>query len=214
MSFKYLLLDLDGTLYPHNNGLWDQIAARMELYMKESVGIPERIIPTLREEYYQQFGTTLAGLRKNYPLDEEEYLDFVHDVDLGPFISFNPTLRQMLVGTTAKKWIFTNASIKHAIRVLKQIGIDDLFDGIIDITSLDYHSKPNELAYHIALNKIGSPHPAECLFVDDIPKNLAGAKRVGIQTVLVGPKELTNGADYQIDNICQLRELLDHLGSA
>lgn len=214
MPFNYLLLDLDGTLYPHHNGLWDQIAARMERFMKDVIDIPEHLIPSLREEYFHQYGTTLAGLRANYSMDEEEYLDYVHDIDLAPYISSNKALRKILMSTPAKKWIFTNASNNHARSVLEQLEINDLFEGIIDITALNYNSKPSEIAYQIALHTIGLPPPSDCLFVDDIPKNLIGAKRFGIQTVLVSTNESTNSADYQINDISQLGELFQQISES
>jgi len=43
--------------------------------------------------------------------------------------------------------------------------------------------KPDKKAYEHILSKL-SAKPEECLFVDDIPKNLKGAEELGIRTIL------------------------------
>lgn len=46
------------------------------------------------------------------------------------------------------------------------------------------HSKPKPEIYHILLDKIGL-NANECLFIDDRPENLATAKTIGFETMLV-----------------------------
>ena len=65
MPIEVLFLDLDGTIYPHGNGLWDVIAERMEIYMHQVLDIPEDIIPGMRQAYFKKYGTTLGGLMAN-----------------------------------------------------------------------------------------------------------------------------------------------------
>ena len=109
MQFSTLLLDLDGTVYPQHNGIWEEIGARMEKFMYERLALPISQIPHLRQEYYLKYGTTLSGLRKNYQVDEEEYLQFVHDIPLHQYLSPDYRLRNILTNLPQKKWIFTNS---------------------------------------------------------------------------------------------------------
>src|SRR6266545_4491981 len=65
MRFTTLFIDLDDTLYPSSTGLWHAIKERMNLFMRERLYIPEAEIPSLREQYFNTYGTTLRGLQEH-----------------------------------------------------------------------------------------------------------------------------------------------------
>lgn len=208
MPYSTLLIDLDGTLYPQNNGIWEEIAARMEKYMHDELNLPKTEIPGLRKEYYRIYGTTLSGLRKNYHVNEVEFLNYVHDVPIHQYLSPDLKLREMLNGLPQKKWVFTNSDKGHAQRVLNALDITDLFEGILDITHFNYLNKPNNLTYKQALMSIGEPDPYSCMFVDDSPANLPPARDLGLTTVLVGNQTANSGTDYHISSIYELPSIL------
>ncbi|MEJ2757299.1 MAG: pyrimidine 5'-nucleotidase [Anaerolineales bacterium] len=208
MQYSTLLLDLDGTVYPQNNGIWEEIAARMEQFMHEKLNLPPAEIPGLRQTYYQQYGTTLSGLRNNYQIDEEEYLKYVHDVPLHQYLNPDIKLRKLLIKLPLQKWIFTNSDQAHAERVLNTLNIKDLFEGILDITRFNYMNKPDQKVYQLALDAIGNPLPETCVFVDDSPINLSPAKQMGMTTILVGNKPKNEFIDHQIPNIYDLTSVL------
>ena len=68
---------------------------------------------------------------KHHKIDADEFLEFVHDVDLN-FLSQDKMLEEQIRKLDGKI-IFTNGSRAHAENVTKRIGIDKLFDGIFDI---------------------------------------------------------------------------------
>lgn len=189
MAFKTLLIDLDETVYPAACGVWPAISARMEQYMAERLGIDPTEVPELRRALYTEYGTTLRGLQIRYHVDEMEYIEYVHDVPLDSLLVPNPELRDVLRQLPQRKLIFTNADRKHAGRVLRVLGIEDCFEGIIDILDISPYCKPMLEAYQIALRLVGEPDPAACVFVDDSPRNLAGARAAGLYTVQVGVPE-------------------------
>ena len=41
MPIEVLFIDLDGTIYPPDNGMWEKIAKRMEIYMHQALQIPD-----------------------------------------------------------------------------------------------------------------------------------------------------------------------------
>lgn len=211
MPISNLFLDLDGTLYSNNNGMWELIAARMENYMHEVLGIPKQDVPAVRRQYFLKYGTTLSGLIANHEVDAEHYLAYVHDIPVADFLSPDQNLRTMLLGIPQPKWILTNADKSHAIRVLKALDLFDLFEGILDITLMGLINKPNPLVFQKALEYSGNPLPNQSVFVDDIPHNLAPAKDLGWITVLVGEKPNLGEADYQIESIYLLRKLLEKI---
>ncbi len=186
MSETTLFIDLDDTLYPADCGLWINIRNRIDLYMQSVLGIPQAEVAPLRHHLFKTYGTTLRGLEATLAVDAADYLRFVHDVPLERYLKPDAELRQVLGSLRAPKFIFTNGDRAHAGRVLKVLGLEDLFDDIIDIVALSPYCKPMPEAFSIALARAGNPPPANCILVDDFSENLAAAYRLGFQTVLIG----------------------------
>jgi len=204
MPISTLLLDLDGTLYPNQNGIWDAIAQRMDLYMHEILKMDLAEIPKTRQQYYQKYGTTLRGLQENYHIDPLPYLAYVHDISMKDFLQPDPELNSILENLPQEKWIFTNSDQAHARRVLSALSIEHHFKGIIDIIKMEFNNKPNPLVYFKALSIAGSPSPNTCLFADDSLKNLMPADEQGIHTVLVGSAQNILNSHYHIQTIHEL----------
>jgi pyrimidine and pyridine-specific 5'-nucleotidase len=66
-----------------------------------------------------------------------------------------------------KLWLFTNAYITHGKRVVKLLGIEDLFEGI---TYCDYGAerflcKPHPDMFAKAMKEAGVNAPKDCFFV-------------------------------------------------
>lgn len=211
VTWTVLFFDLDDTLYPNNTGLWEAIRLRMTDYLRDPLGFPEDEIQELRQGYYETYGTTLRGLQTHHEVDEDQYLAYVHDLPLEQYISPDPELRSMLESLPQKKWIFTNADADHANRVLKVIGIDDCFSGIIDVRALDFLCKPDHRAYTRALELAGETNPENCVLIDDSIRNLTPAHRMGFTTVLVGSTENDPSADYSIKSLKELPQVFNRL---
>ena len=131
---------------------------------------------------------------------------------LGDFIEPDKKLRKILLQIPQPKWILTNSETPHATRVLNALGIFDLFEGILDITIMGYKNKPNPIVFHKALEFSGGLKASDALFVDDIPKNVAAAKQLGWQTILVGEHPNNGDADHHIEHIHQLGIILAEVG--
>lgn len=202
----HILLDLDGTLYPKDNGIWEEISRRMEHYMAEVLAIPPATIPALRQNYFLNYGTTLRGLQHNYNLDSEAYLAYVHDIDLSRYLEPDSRLRRVLLDLPQPKFIFTNADRDHSLRILTALGIQDLFNGIFDVWAMQYNNKPHPEVYTQALDFIGAGDPSSCVFVEDTPHNLPPAHELGMHTVLVGTGT-SAAADYTVTTIYELSSL-------
>lgn len=211
MIFSHLFFDLDATLYPASNGLWNRIKSRINHYLTEKMGFSTRKAQELRQKYYLQYGTTLAGLMNHHQVDPDHYLDFVHNVQLEKFIGPDPELRDLLSTLPQSLWVFTNADRNHAERVLDLLNIDDLFKGIIDINALDFQVKPHPQAYQRALKIANPPSPSMCTLFDDLPQNLPPAKELGFHTVLVNENENCEEADLHMDSLLDLPHRMPYL---
>ncbi len=186
MNFDTIFFDLDSTLYPETCGLWQAIRERIDLYLLQVMKFDPQEIPQIRQSFFVNHGTTLRGLQMNYAVDPVHYLNFVHDLPLTEYLEPDPNLRTMLLSIPHRRWIFTNSDAPHANRVMDLLGIQDCFEGMIDVWEMEPWVKPQVESYHFALERAGNPSPENCAFLDDSPRNLAPAKELGFFTVLVG----------------------------
>ncbi len=209
---RYLLLDLDNTVYSQSCGLWEAIGARIDLYMVNQLGMRHSEVSAQRSKYLNEFGTTLNALRHYHGVDPDEFLAFVHDLPLGEYLAADLALDGMLGRIPLGKVIFTNADALHARRVLSRLGIAHHFERIIDIWTLEFVNKPDLQSYATALRLVGA-RPEECIFVDDCLANLVAAKSVGMVTVHVSEERSRDrdGADYSIGSICELEPVITDL---
>lgn len=206
---KYILFDLDDTLYPAETGLMAAIGQRILLYMQERMGLDPVAARNLRHHYLQTYGTTLRGLQIHYHIDPDDYLAYVHDVPLDDYLQPNAALDRALAEIQAEKIVFTNATSEHARRVLRCLGIEHHFRCIIDLRIMHYVNKPQPGAYRCALNILRA-RPEECLMVEDSVPNLRPAKEMGMTTVLVNGSG-GDGVDFAIDDVTQLGEVLKRI---
>lgn len=208
MRFHTFFFDLDETLYPSSSGLWLEIRNRINAYMHEKMNFPWEEIETVREKYFREYGTTLRGLQANHQVDMDEYLDFVHNVPLEPHLQPDPLLRAALEGIPARKFIFTNADAAHAERVTRALGLEGLFDGVIDVHVIAPYCKPMPESFELALKAAGSPEPRNCVLLDDQGRITRAARALGMYTVLVGRDEPGFDADEALPRLSALPELI------
>ncbi len=207
---RFLVFDLDETLYPAQAGLFREIGRRINLYLQERLGIPPEQVLPLRQSYYERYGTTLRGLQIHHRVDPEDYLSFVHDVDVSAYLRPDPTLETVLSTLPQEKVIFTNATTAHARQVLQVLGCAHHFRRIFDIHSLRFHCKPDPEAYRILLECLPASGP-ECLLIEDNVRNLLAGKAMGMYTMLVGETAgPPDGVDFQGD-LRQLPEIVRSL---
>lgn len=211
MNIKTIFFDLDGTLYDNRSGLWEVIRQRMSLYMNKKLGLSWDIIPNLRKQYFETYGTTLRGLQLHYHVDADDYLQFVHDIPLHEYIKPDEELREMVLTLPFRKFIFTNADSNHAERVLRAINMVDCFDGIIDVRSINFYCKPEIEAYQIALHKANIRDPQTVIYLDDSIANLIPATQLGMFTILVGEHTPNPAVKLIIPTIKDLRQHLPDL---
>lgn len=180
------VFDLDNTLYPATCNLFALSEERMNRFIMEKLGVDRRRALRLREIYYRRYGTTLSGLMQQHGVDPEPFLDYVHDIDYAP-VQSAPALDAALGRLPGRKFIFTNASKKHAVAVANRLGVLNHFESVFDISACNYLPKPQAAAYHRFLEAHGVD-PEEAAMFDDLPRNLVAPHALGMTTVLVrGP---------------------------
>ena len=209
MKYTTIFFDLDDTLYPASTGLWQAIKERMTIYMRDRMGFEPAEIPTLREKYYLQYGTTLRGLQANHEIDVQDYLAFVHDLPLGDFIQPNPALCDVIASLGTHNLIFTNADAAHARRVLKALALDECFENIVDVNAVAPYCKPMPESFQIAMRVAGESDPARCVMIDDLPRTTQAAREAGWYSILFGQDRPHPEADAALTDWKNLASILN-----
>ena len=165
-KIKFWLFDLDNTLYDGATKVFDQVDKKMSKFISEKLSVSLEEARKIQKSYFQEYNTTLSGMIKNHKIDADEFLEFVHDVDLS-FLDKNKFLEEEIKKLVGKKIIFTNGSRAHALNVTKRIGIDRLFDGIFDIRDCEFIPKPSKEPYKKLVENY-KIEPQYCIFFEDI----------------------------------------------
>ena len=204
------LFDLDNTLYPPETGLFGAVDARINEFLARHLGLDARAADALRSRYHEEYGITLVGLMEEHGTEPHHYLDFVHEIPVGDFLLPDPGLRSLIAALPGRRSIFTNGSRRHALAVLAALGLEGLFDEIFDIVALGFRPKPEPGTYRAVLERLAAA-PAVTVLLDDLERNLAPARDLGMRTVLVGSRGPTSVADFAIGSLRDLPAILPQL---
>ena len=177
------IFDLDNTLYPASCQLFDQIHGRMTRFIADRLALTPEAALTVQKAYFREHGTTLRGLMTVDRIDPNDFLAFVHEVDLS-CVPQNPVLVSALSALPGRKLVHTNGSRRHAERLLDHLGIALSFCGIVDIAVADYEPKPALAGYHELLRR-HQVAPATALMIEDMARNLVPAATLGMTTAWV-----------------------------
>ena len=186
-KIKYWIFDLDNTLYSGQTKVFEQVDKKMSSFISEKLNISIDEAKKIQKEYFHKYNTTLSGMIKHHKIDANEFLEFVHDVNLN-FLKQDKELEKEIARISGKKIIFTNGSRAHAENVTKKIGINKLFDGVFDIVDADFVPKPSIEAYKKIIEKY-KIEPQYCIFIEDIARNLKPAHELGMKTVWIKNNE-------------------------
>ncbi len=185
---KYLLLDLDGVCYGSHNGyplekVFGMVSNRMTMFIQNKLGLNKKEAKELQTNYFYKYNTSLNGLMLHHNVVGDEFLKYVHDIDIS-FMKEDKIMRNELQKLNMEKFIFTNGSADHAENILTHLGIYDLFgrDKIFDIKDSGFVPKPEPKTFDLMVKKFGI-NPKETIYIEDIAKNLSIGHKRGCTTV-------------------------------
>jgi pyrimidine and pyridine-specific 5'-nucleotidase len=125
----------------------------------------------LHQEYYKTYGLAIEGLVRHHKIDPLEYNRQVDDaLPLESIITKDFELRKLLEDidkSKVKLWLFTNAYVTHGQRVVRLLGVEDMFEGM---TFCDYAQstmicKPHPEMFAKAMSDAGVKEFTKCYFV-------------------------------------------------
>jgi putative hydrolase of the HAD superfamily len=200
------VFDLDNTLYPASATVYPEVEQRMNAFIAAELRIGLEEAKALRKRFFEAHGTTLRGLMNDYGMNPKPFLDYVHELDLSS-LARDERLAGAIAALPGRKLIFTNATQRHAERVLAQLGLSAHFCGIHDIEACAFVPKPDPSGYRVLLERHGID-PASSAMIEDIAKNLVPAAALGMTTVWVkgGPHAEAVDAEHihhAVDDLAQ-----------
>ena len=101
-KIKFWLFDLDNTLYDGATKVFEQVDKKMTKFISEKLNVSYEEARKIQKNYFQEYNTTLNGMIKNHKIDADEFLEFVHDVDLN-FLKKDKILGDEIMKLNGKK---------------------------------------------------------------------------------------------------------------
>lgn len=205
----YWLFDLDNTLHHADAGVLPLINQRMTAYLADALHISKQQASALRQDYWQRYGATLAGLQKHHPqIDVMDFLRQSHPLNLilaacQPMENMATTLAQL----PGRKAVFSNGPSFYVQALCHAMNIDVYFERLLGTDDFGLLYKPNPLAYHNVCAQLGTA-AAYCIMVDDNADNLRTAKTLGMRTVwCTHHTETPAFVDYRADSMTALSDI-------
>jgi len=177
--------DIDNCLYSRSKRVHDMMRVLIDKYFMDNLQLDYSEAVKLHESYYKAYGLAIEGLVKHHKIDPLDYNCKVDDaLPLEKALHPDPELRRLITEIDKSKvrlWLFTNAYITHGKRVVKLLGVDDLFEGI---TYCNYDAetlicKPKVEMFEKAMREAGVTDKEKCYFVDDSGINCRAAVEFG-----------------------------------
>lgn len=198
-STETWIFDLDNTLYCASTNLFGQIDVRMKSFIADFLDIEPIEAFKIQKQYFRDYGTTLRGLMNRHNVDPKTFLNYVHDIDV-ELLQPDPVLDKALQELPGRKIIFTNADIRHSLRVTERLGISQHFEDIFDIVASDYIPKPQPEVYQALVNKFNIK-PKHTVMFEDMARNLKPAADMGMTTVWVRTDTLWGQAGSEGEHV-------------
>lgn len=186
------LFDLDNTLYPQSASLMSQIETRIAAYVARTLKLDPAEAYRVQKWWFHSHGTTLAGLMAEHGVDPHDYLADVHDIEMD-VLEHDAPLVAAIARLPGRKLVFTNGDEPYARKVLDRLGLGNTFEAIHDVHASNYVPKPHPDAYRGVCEAWGID-PTRAAFVEDMARNLAPAKAIGMTTIWID-----NGSEQGAD---------------
>ena len=177
-SRPIFFVDIDNCLYPKSKKVHDLMQELIDKFFISHLSLSKDEALMLHQKYYKEYGLAIQGLVRFHKIDPLEFNREVDDaLPLDEVLSPDPELRELLEAidkTKVKLWLFTNAYINHAKRVVRLLGVEDLFEGVTycDYAAKDLLCKPRVEMFEKAEREAGAPSTEQCYFVGECMKDV------------------------------------------
>ncbi|WDD95686.1 pyrimidine 5'-nucleotidase [Burkholderia sp. FERM BP-3421] len=186
------LFDLDNTLHHASHAIFPAINRAMTQYIIDTLQVDPARADYLRTHYTHRYGAALLGLVRHHPIDPHDFLRIVHTFpDLPSMVRAERGLARVVAALPGRKIILTNAPEDYARDVLRELGIERLFERVIAIEHMRdrrrlraWRAKPDAAMLRRALRDARA-RLADAILVEDTRSHLKRYKRLGLRTVWI-----------------------------
>lgn len=213
LNYKAIIFDLDGVLVNTDNChylAWKRLADEENIYFDRSIN--ERLRGVSRMESLE---IILEKAEKEYSVDEKNemaerknsyYVSLVKKIDKSALIDGALDFILYVKENSLKTAI--GSSSKNANLILRQTGIDSIFDAVADGNIIS-KSKPNPEVFIKAAERLGI-EPCDCLVCEDADAGVDAALNAGMHVLAVGyakdNKKSTYSARDLRDALCTIQK--------
>ncbi len=185
---KVIIWDLDNTLYRETPEFADMLDETMAIALVEDLGVPLDLAECKArvKESYKIHRDGGEAFYEAYNITPKQLSDAYHLRKPVEKIVPYENLAERMSQLDAEQFVFTASNRYASERILKQIGLYEMFkDKFYSVEDFGVYKK-NESAdvYRKYCKKINK-NPEDCLFVDDSYSNLEFAKETGMATARI-----------------------------
>lgn len=213
MTTHYWLFDLDNTLHQADAGIFGIINQHMTAYIATTLNIDDIAASRLRQQYWQDYGATLAGLQKHHPeINLQEFLLACHPLEqILPLLQPVPQIQHTLTHLPGYKVVFSNGPSHYVQALISTMQIESHFHALFGTDNVQMLYKPHPHAYHSLCRQLHI-RPEQCIMVDDSLSNLKTAHTLGMRTVWFGThSHPAAGIDAAVPDMHSLLQIVPSL---
>ncbi|KAF0325831.1 pyrimidine 5'-nucleotidase [Colletotrichum asianum] len=183
-----LFFDIDNCLYSRDAKIFDLVSDLIDDYFEKHLSLTREEAVKLHHQYHTDYGHSIEGLVQHHKIDPIEYNAQVDDaLPLEDILKPDMQLRKLLEDVDTSKvrlWLLTNAYVTHAKRVIRILGVEDLFEGLTycDYSQVPFICKPNKNMFLKAMKEAGVESVQDCYFVGMASINDECKKRFHVDT--------------------------------
>jgi beta-phosphoglucomutase len=204
-----VIFDLDGVIVDtakYHFLVWKNLADNLGIEFTETHNELLKGVSRVRSlEILLGIGNvTLSDVKKQEILvsKNEDYLGYIKEMGPDEILPGVLTLLDTL-DKNEIKYALGSAS-KNAPFILKQVGLYDRFEGIVDGNDVS-KAKPDPEVFLIGAKKLNLP-PENCIVFEDAIAGIEAANIAKMTSVGIGDKETLKEADYNFNNLTEIPE--------
>ncbi len=212
MKFKGIIFDLDGVLV-HTDKLhyraWKKIADARGIPFNEEMNNLLRGVSRMEslEIILRNYHGPALSAEEKEAIAEEKNRYYREELETMTPEDVTEEVRESLTALKAAGIkVAVGSSSKNTRFILKQVGLDKIFDGVSDGTNIT-KSKPDPEVFLKAAEYV-SLAPADCLVVEDAVAGIEAAKSGGMKAAGIGDAASCEKTDYRIAALADLKDIV------
>lgn len=183
---KYVLFDLDGTLYESSAGIEAQLRSAMVAQAAIALGISHDEARSLLRQYRATHKASVLGLQEYHGIDPVKFYEAVYGSLDTSKMEARPGCRTALASLASYVpiGVFTNSNRSFTEQTLSFLDLSGIFDHVVTVEDHGFIRKPEVEAYNKIFEFLDL-NPSEVMMFDDIASSLEVMATMGSNGILV-----------------------------